>query len=289
MAADPEFSRKLDTVMKSMSISRGRLAQESGLDKSLIGRWVSGTVRPSSLNLERVTLALARRSPGFSMLDWDRPLTDFVRQFGGIGRVEWPEPGRAGLLLHHDVLNPARAQTSQRGDRYSGHYWIHRKSFGWPGRQARLAMSIQPRDGLLELWEGAPGFEYRGWGLLLTNRLYCMFTDDAKEVMAYMITNAARPPKAQVLHAVFLGVSSDGQLTPKSAPAVLVRAHDLVGDRDADAAIYASMKAEGGFYDRAAVPTAIQAFLDRDFGPRAFAEGGPDMVTAPPTLSDEMD
>ena len=285
MAADPDFARKLDGLMKALSISRGRLAQESGLDKSLIGRWVAGSVRPSSLNLERVTLALARRSPGFTLLDWDRPLSDFTRQFGGLHIA----PQTTALPLHHDVLTPARLQTAQRGDRYAGHYWIYRKSFGRPGWQGKLAVRIQPKDGLLDLTEGAPGFEYRGWGLLLSNRLYCTFTDEADEVMAYMITNAAPPPRAQVLHAVFLGVSSDGQLTPKAAPAVLVRAQDLVGDAQADAVIYASMKAQGGFIDPSELPPKVKAYLDRDFGPRSFAEGGPDMITAPPVLSDDLD
>lgn len=287
MAADPDFARKLDGLMKALSVSRGRLAQESGLDKSLIGRWVAGSVRPSSLNLERVTLALARRSPGFTMLDWDRPLSDFVRQFGGAQPET--QTGSTALHLHHDVLTPARVQTAQRGDRYAGHYWIYRKSFGRPGWQGKLAVWIQPKDGLLELCEGAPGFEFRGWGLLLSNRLYCTFTDEADEVMAYMITNAARPPRAQVLHAVFLGVSSDGQLTPKAAPAVLVRAQDLAGDPAADAAIYAAMKAHGGFIDPSEVPPKVKTYLDRDFGPRSFAEGGADLITAPPTLSDDLD
>jgi hypothetical protein len=31
----------------------------------------------------------------------------------------------------------------------------------------------------------------------------------------------------------------------------------------------------------------VLAFLDRDFGPRAFAEGGADMVTAPPSDMDD--
>jgi hypothetical protein len=92
-----------------------------------------------------------------------------------------------------------------------------------------------------------------------------------------------------VLHAVFLGVSSDGQLTPKAAPAMLVRAGDLTGDAAQDAATYAAMMAEGGFVDAADVPVAVRAYLERDFGPRAFAEGGADMVTAPPTLTDDLD
>ena len=170
MPADPDFARKLDVLMKALSISRGRLARESGLDKSLIGRWVSGAVRPSSLNLERVTVALARRKAGFTMLDWDSPLTEFIRRFGGAALAPAPL-GQASLPLHYEVLTLARAQTTQRGERYAGYYWIYRKSFGRPGRQGKLALCNQPQDGLLMVREGAPGFEYHGWALLLSNRL----------------------------------------------------------------------------------------------------------------------
>lgn len=281
MTAPADFDRKLDVILKSLSISRGRLAQESGLDKSLVGRWVAGNVRPSALNLERVTAALARRSPGFTMLDWDRPLQAFAERFGMAGASPAPLPDGA-LQFPFDILGPARSETAKRGDRYSGIYWIYRKSFGRPGKQGKLAVMIRPRDGLLEIWEGAPGFEYRGWALLLANRLYAMFSDDAAEVMAYMITNAALPPRAQVLHAIFLGPSSDGQLTPKAAPCVLTRVADLTGDPQADEATYAQMKAHCGYIDPTEVPASVRAYLDRDFGPTAFAQGGPDMVTAPP-------
>lgn len=286
MTAPADFARKLDLILKSLSISRGRLAQESGLDKSLVGRWVAGNVRPSALNLERVTAALARRSPGFTMLDWDRPLDVFAERFGMTGPQSASLPEGA-LTFPMDILGPARAEIARRGDRYAGLYWIYRKSFGRPGKQGKLAVWIRPRDGLLEIWEGAPGFQYRGWALLMANRLYAMFTDDDAEVMAYMITNAGLPPKAQVLHAVFLGVSSDGQLTPKAAPCVLARVADLTGDPQADEATYTQMKANCGYIDPAEVPPAIRAFLDRDFGPTAFAMGGADMVTAPPPDEDE--
>ena len=287
MPRTPDFAQKLDLMLKSLSMSRGRLAQEAGLDKSLIGRWVAGQVSPSAINLEKATAALACRVPGFTMLDWDRPISAFAERFGAELDPP-PAPPGPGLIFPVDVIGPAREETAKRGDRYTGFYWIWRKSYGHPGRQGRLAVWIRPRDGLLEIWEGAPGFEYRGWGLLLTNRLYCMFTEDSAEVMAYMIANAARPPKAEILHAIFLGASSDGQLTPKAAPAVLVRAADLSDDEAEDEATYRRMKSEGGFIDPSLVPPRVRAFIDRDFGPTAFAMGGPDMGTAPPVENDTV-
>jgi len=283
MTAAPDFALKLDLLLKALSISRGRLAQEAGLDKSLVGRWVAGTVSPSSHNLEKVTAALARRSPGFTMLDWDRPFEAFAGHFGGIdAATATPD---AALVFAHDVVTAARAETAKRGARYTGFYWLYRRSFGRSGKLSRLAFRIAPRDGLLEVREGAPGFEHLGWGLLMLNRLYCMLSEEGFEGMSFMITNAGRQPKAQVLHATYMGAASDGLLTPKAAPCALVRAGDLTGDAGEDEAIYQQMKADSGLVQPEEMPPQVLAFLERDFGPKAFAEGGAEMVTAPPSES----
>jgi transcriptional regulator with XRE-family HTH domain len=283
MPAVPDFAAKLDLLMKALSISRGRLAQEAGVDKSLVGRWVAGSVSPSAHNLEKVTAALAQRRPGFTMLDWDRPAEAFAAHFGGIALTE-DLPGVA-LVFPYDVVTPARSETAKRGDRYTGFYWIYRRSFGRPGKLSRLVFRIAPRDGLLEVREGAPGFEHLGWGLLMLNRLYCMLSEQGFEGMSFMITNAGRQPKAQVLHATYMGAASDGLLTPKAAPCALVRAGDLTGDAGEDEAIYQRMKAESGLVQPEDIPPLVLEFLDRDFGPKAAAMGGAEMVTAPPSES----
>ena len=283
MPAAPDFARKLDLLLKALSISRGRLAQEAGLDKSLVGRWVAGSVSPASHNLEKVTAALARRSPGFTMLDWDRPFEGFAAHFGGFDPA--PALPDVALVFPYDVVTPARAETAKRGARYTGFYWLYRRSFGRPGKLSRLAFRIAPLDGLLEVREGAPGFEHLGWGLLMLNRLYCMLSEQEFEGMSFMITNAGRQPKAQVLHATYMGAASDGLLTPKAAPCALVRAGDLTGDAGEDEAIYQRMKAASGLVQPEDVPRHVLVFLDRDFGPRAFAAGGAEMVTAPPSES----
>lgn len=270
-------------MLKALSISRGRLAQEAAVDKSLVGRWVAGSVSPSAHNLEKLTTALAQRSPGFSMLDWDRPYEAFAAHFGGQAAAQ--DQAAPALVFPHDVVTPARAETAKRGARYTGHYWIYRRSFGRPGKLARLAFRIAPKDGLLEVREGAPGFEHLGWGLLMLNRLYCMMSEQGFEGMSFMITNAGRQPSAQVLHAAYLGAASDGMLTPKAAPCALVRAQDLTGDYAEDEAIYQRMKAAAGLVQPEEIPPDVLVFLDRDFGPTAFAGGGADMVTAPPSES----
>jgi hypothetical protein len=282
--SDAPFSRKLDIVLKALSMSRGRLAQEAGLDKSLVGRWVAGTVHPSSHNLEKVTAAIARRHPGFSMLDWDRPLAALAERLGG--SVEAPAvpagvlpPGT--LTFPFDITTPARVETARRGDEYCGFYWNYRRSFGRPGKFARIAVMIRPKDGLLEVSKGATGFEHRGWGILMLNRLYMMLTEEKFEAMALLITNAGQQPKARCLSGIILGVSSEGLLMPKAAPCLMIRHGDLTGDAAADLATYEAMKLLAGIIDIAEVPEAALPIVDRDFGPKAFAEGGADILNAP--------
>lgn len=69
MPVTTPFSRKLDLVLKALSLSRGRLAAQLGVDKSLAGRWASGAVTPSAHNLENLTRLVASHRPGFSLLD----------------------------------------------------------------------------------------------------------------------------------------------------------------------------------------------------------------------------
>jgi len=282
--SDAPFSRELDFVLKALSMSRGRLAQEAGLDKSLVGRWVAGTVNPSAHNLEKVTAAIARRQPGFSMLDWDRPLAAIAERLGG--SVDSPAPvvatlPPATLTFPFDITGPARVETARRGDEYCGFYWNYRYAFGRPGRIARTAVMIRPKDGLLEVCKGAAGFEHRGWGLLMLNRLYIMQCEEKFEAMGFMITNAGQQPKARCLSGIILGVSSEGLLMHKAAPFLMLRHGDLSGDEAADRATYEVMKPLGGVIDRSEVPEVALAHVTRDFGPRALAEGGSDLVNAP--------
>jgi hypothetical protein len=61
----------------------------------------------------------------------------------------------------------------------------------------------------------------------------------------------------------------------------MIRHADLSGDEDADRATYEAMKSQAGLIEKSEVPEPVFAVIDRDFGPRAFAEGGAELITAP--------
>ncbi|HSH99486.1 MAG TPA: helix-turn-helix transcriptional regulator, partial [Reyranella sp.] len=69
--ATGDFAQKLGLVLKAINLSRGRLAQTAGVDKSVVSRWASGVQAPSDHNLSRLTEAVARHRPGFERRDWD--------------------------------------------------------------------------------------------------------------------------------------------------------------------------------------------------------------------------
>jgi adenylate cyclase len=66
-----DFAQKLGLVLKAINLSRGRLAQAAGVDKSVVSRWASGVQVPSDHNLSLLTEAVVRHRPGFERRDWD--------------------------------------------------------------------------------------------------------------------------------------------------------------------------------------------------------------------------
>jgi transcriptional regulator with XRE-family HTH domain len=76
------FAAKLSLVLKALSLSRGRLAAEIGVDKSLVSRWCAGNFIPAPHNLSRLSQAIAARKPGFSMAGWDADIDTLASRFG---------------------------------------------------------------------------------------------------------------------------------------------------------------------------------------------------------------
>ncbi len=78
MAAVADFSRKFGTMLKAFNLSRGRLSQSLGIDKSVVSRWASGVQAPTDHNLSLLTEALTRHKTGFTRSDWDLDVEAFA-------------------------------------------------------------------------------------------------------------------------------------------------------------------------------------------------------------------
>ncbi|MCX7366000.1 MAG: helix-turn-helix domain-containing protein [Alphaproteobacteria bacterium] len=82
MAVGLDFARKLDLVLKTLNLSRARLAQSVGVDKSVVSRWASGVSVPTDHNLSLLTEAVSRHKADFGRRDWDLEGDEFAVRLG---------------------------------------------------------------------------------------------------------------------------------------------------------------------------------------------------------------
>ena len=96
MAAIADFAHKFGLVLKACNLSRGRLAQAVGIDKSVVSRWASGVQAPTDHNLTLLTEAVGRHRPGFTRADWELASPELATR---LGLGDGPSEGEPGLAL----------------------------------------------------------------------------------------------------------------------------------------------------------------------------------------------
>ncbi|WGM38433.1 helix-turn-helix transcriptional regulator [Caulobacter sp. NIBR1757] len=271
------FAAKLDLALKVLSMSRSRMASELGVDKSVIGRWLAGQVRPSPHNLERLTAVIAARRSSFIMLDWDRDLAGFGAALGAPSDVR---PSRFGAGLPLPLLDQIAAKTDRRASAYEGFFRTTRPSALMPGRYLH-DHGIVRRDasGLMAYRMGIAGTEYEGWLLPVHNQIICISTDLTSGAMAFGIFNGVSQPAVDLIDGITLSTALDPGRTIIAAPIILQRLGPLSGDDEADEARYRELVASPPLAAEGTVPQAIQDHLSRDFGPSEMARGGDWMMT----------
>src|SRR5262245_35032430 len=96
MAAIADFACKFGLVLKACNLSRVRVAQAVGVDKSVVSRWASGGQAPTDHNLTLLTEVVAHHRAGFARTDWDLPASTFAAR---LGLGEGPSRGEPELAL----------------------------------------------------------------------------------------------------------------------------------------------------------------------------------------------
>ena len=109
--ATGDFAQKLGLVLKAINLSRGRLAQTAGVDKSVVSRWASGVQVPSDHNLSLLTKAVARHRPGFERRDWDLDAEGFTNRLDALnaGASSLEGPSIAVLPFENMSGDPEQA------------------------------------------------------------------------------------------------------------------------------------------------------------------------------------
>jgi hypothetical protein len=278
MSAPEAFPQKLDLVLKALSMSRGRLAAELGVDKSLVGRWASGAVTPSAHNLENLTRMVATKRAGFTMLDWDRDLAGVARVFGLDAALpasaDHHVNGAAPAGLKMPGLDIARMVTDRRAATYEGFWRSTRPSIAMPGKLFHdYGMIRRHSDGLLQFTMGGSGLLFDGWLLPIEGQLFAILFDNVGQTPVFLIFNGVALHRATQLDGLILAAALNSARTPSAYPVVMERLGDLTGDREADDAHMAELQSRDTNADETAVGEDLRRHLIRDIGPAAVAAG----------------
>jgi transcriptional regulator with XRE-family HTH domain len=256
------FAEKLQIVLKSLSISRAGLAAGLNVDKSLVGRWASGAVRPSEHNLSLLTQFIAERVEGFSMLDWDADLGGFSARLGVSGPVS---DASMRNWIPDALIEEATRGAKRRAVAYEGIWRSTRYSSDLPGRFLHdITMIRSNADGVIEFSTGVEGIRYRGRALLLQHQLFSIAADEDSVTMMFGIFNGVARQKAEVLDGLSIGTLRDAGSSPACSAVVMHRIGELTGDAEGDEALFeASVSAQNPLAPEGSIPQDLQDHLAR--------------------------
>ena len=281
------FHVKLAFVLKVLSVSRGALAADLGVDKSLVGRWVTGAVKPSAHNLARLSDYVAQRTGHFTVLDWDRPMANLA-VFVGADPQTAPvatAPNDADAFPF-TFMEENRTTTARRGAAYEGFYRTTRPYSQLPGRFMHDHMRVRlDAGGRLRFDMNTGGVAVQGWIWLLQNQLFVISAEQTSGAFAYVILNGVNSVKAMTLDGLMLSCALDPLRTPMATPILVERVGDLSGDVAVDDARLAEFGRLEPLAPEGSVAPNIVRHLARDFGPSHVAAGGDWLLFAPPGRS----
>lgn len=279
MTSVADFSTKLELALKALSMSRGRLAADLGVDKSLVGRWASGAVSPSEHNLANLTRLIAGKRAGFTMLDWDRDVPGLAQVFGvdaamaRSGHTPQVQP-QDGLPL--PILEQARLTTAKRGATYEGFWRTTRPSVLMPGQFFHdYGMIRKADDGLLRIKVGgAGGLMFEGWLFPAEGQLFGILFDSLGLTPIFLAMNGVPLPRAATIDGLVMAAALNAARTPSAYPIIFDRIGDLCGDAARDDAECEALLARDPRANEETAPQAVRDHLIRDIGPAAAKSGG---------------
>lgn len=262
-------------------MNRGRLASELGVDKSVVGRWARGDVRPSVENLARLTELVAQRIPGFTILDWERSPTGLASALGLAPDIARTGPS-LGSPFHDGLLAEALEATARIGSTYEGFFRSVRPHGSAPGVFLHDHMMVRRGpDALMRFDLRCDAVRVEGWVLPQRNQLFVIGAENASGSPAFGIFNGVASARADVIDGLLLMCALDPSRTPTATALVFERVGELSGDTAADDARIGELGESDPLATPATAPAALTAHLVRDIGPTQLIQGGDWLLRLP--------
>lgn len=278
MARD-ELPERLLLALKALSLSRGRLAAELAVDKSVVSRWLNGHQAPSGQNLANLTALVAKHRPGFTLLDWEADL-DALQAKLGVGAADTGPFGPLGGWLPASVLQETAAMTALRGDAYEGFWRTTRPAIGMPGRFVHDRLLIRKgANGFLTFRLGVEDMRFEGWTFLTQTQLFSIAADPRTGMFVFTIFNAVLRHRAELMDGLAMTCQRVGGGTPVASAVVMERTGVLGDDPTADDVTYENLVRENPLAPEGSIPKDLQDRLLPDVGPAAMAAGGAALLT----------
>lgn len=270
-----DFPSRLLLALKALSISRGRLASELAVDKSVISRWLSGRQAPTGQNLANLTALVASHRPGFSLLDWESDLDALAARLGVAPEGADGPWGPLAGWLPEPVLRETKTLTDLRGDAYEGHWRTTRPAIGQPGRFVHDACLIRrAENGILTTRIAVEDMRFEGWTFMTQTQLFSVLSEPRTGMFTFSIFNAVLRHRADVLDGVSMGLQRVGGGSPAAMGCLMERVGFLSGDPAADDATFEAAAQADPLAPEGSIPPEVAARLMPDVGPTALAAGG---------------
>ena len=270
-----DFPSRLLLALKALSISRGRLASELAVDKSVISRWLSGRQAPTGQNLANLTALVATHRPGFTLLDWESDLEALSAKLGVAPEGADGAWGPLAAWFPESVLRETRTLTDLRGDAYEGHWRTTRPAIGQPGRFVHDACLIRrAENGILTTRIAVEDMRFEGWTFMTQTQLFSVLSEPRTGMFTFSIFNAVLRHRADVLDGVSMGLQRVGGGSPAAMGCLMERVGFLSGDPTADDATFEAAAQADPLAPEGSIPPDVAARLMPDVGPTALAAGG---------------
>ena len=135
-------------------------------------------------SISALSALIAKRLPGFSLLDWDLGIGALAERLGvdanAIAKVVSTEP-ESPVRFPQRLMDTARHETARRGAGFEGIWNTTRLAFTRPGEFVRDAVMIRKQNGILHMRWGNAAYECAGPLLQMAGQLHGILVDDSDD------------------------------------------------------------------------------------------------------------